>query len=150
MSIKIRLSLGGRKNLPFYSIVATNSTSPRDSKFLEKLGTFNPLLNKDDEKRIVINKERAEYWLSVGAIPSERVASFLIALGVQGANKHKPKFTPKAKGTGAKKKALEAMEKAKKALEDAKAKELEASTTPKDTQDPTTEASNNQQAQAEA
>ena len=82
MSIKIRLSRGGRKNLPFYSIVATNSTSPRDSKFLEKLGTYNPLLKGDAAARVVINQDRVEYWLSVGAQPSERVASFLIALGV--------------------------------------------------------------------
>jgi small subunit ribosomal protein S16 len=119
MSIKIRLSRGGRKNLPFYSIVVTNSTSPRDSKFLEKLGTFNPFLKSDDEARVVLKKERIEYWLSVGALPSERVATFLITLGVKGADKYKPKFTPKVKGTGAKKKALEAMEKAKKALEEA-------------------------------
>jgi len=125
MSIKIRLSRGGRTNLPFYSIVATNSTSPRDSKFLEKLGTFNPLLKVGDEKRIVLKKDRVEYWLSVGALPSERVANFLIALGVKGADKHKPKFTPKAKGTGAKKKALEAMEKAKKSLEETKVQEAE-------------------------
>ncbi len=120
MSTKIRLSRGGRKNLPFYSIVATNSISPRDSKFLEKLGTFNPLLKGDDAKRVVINQDRVEYWLSVGAQPSERVAIFLIKLGVKGAEKYKPAFTPKAKGTGAKKKALEA---AAKAVEAAKAKE---------------------------
>jgi len=105
--IKIRLARGGRKNVPFYRIVATNSTSPRDSKFLEKLGTFNPLANDSDEKKIVINKDRIEHWLSVGAIPSERVAKFLIALGVKGAAKHKPDFTPKKKGEGLKKKALE-------------------------------------------
>lgn len=121
MSIKIRLSRGGRKNLPFYSIVATNSTSPRDSKFLEKLGTFNPLLKGDSATRVVLNKERVEYWLSVGAQPSERVAIFLINLGVKGAEKYKPTFTPKAKGTGAKKKALEIIAKAKEA-EAAKAK----------------------------
>ena len=121
MSIKIRLSRGGRKNLPFYSIVATNSTSPRDSKFLEKLGTFNPLLKGDSAARVVLNKERVEYWLSVGAQPSERVAIFLINLGVKGAEKYKPTFTPKTKGTGAKKKALEIIAKAKEA-EAAKAK----------------------------
>lgn len=115
MSIKIRLSRGGRKNLPFYSIVATNSTSPRDSKFLEKLGTYNPLLKGDAAKRVVINQDRVEYWLSVGAQPSERVAAFLIALGVKGAEKYKPSFTPKVKGTGAKKKAQEAVAKAKEA-----------------------------------
>lgn len=110
MSIKIRLSRTGRKNLPFYSIVATNSTSPRDSKFLEKLGTYNPLLKADDAKKVSLNKERAEYWLSVGAKPSDRVAYMLINLGVKGAEKYKPAFTPKAKGTGAKKKAKEAAE----------------------------------------
>ncbi len=105
--IKIRLSRGGRKNVPFYRFVATNSTSPRDSKFLEKLGTYNPLANDSDEKRIVINKERVEHWLSVGAKPSERVAKFLIELGVKGAQKYKPDFKPKQKGSNLKKKALE-------------------------------------------
>ncbi len=105
--IKIRLARGGRKNVPFYRIVATNSTSPRDSKFLEKLGTYNPLANDSDEKKIVIDKERIEHWLSVGAVPSERVAKFLIALGVKGAAKHKPDFKPKKTGDNLKKKALE-------------------------------------------
>jgi small subunit ribosomal protein S16 len=125
MSIKIRLSRGGRKNLPFYSIVATNSTSPRDSKFLEKLGTFNPLLKGDNAQRVVINQDRVEYWLSVGAQPSERVAIFLIALGVKGAEKYKPSFTPKVKGTGAKKKAQEAVAKAKEAEAEKARKEAE-------------------------
>lgn len=123
MSIKIRLSRGGRKGIPFYSIIATNSTSPRDSKFLEKIGTYNPLLNDDSEKRVVLKKERAEYWLSVGARPSERVAHFLISLGVKGADKYKPDFTPKAKGTNAKKKAKEAAEAAAAAAEAANNKE---------------------------
>ncbi len=105
--IKIRLSRGGRKNLPFYRIVATNSTSPRDSKFLEKLGTYNPLLDDVNEKRVVIDKERVEYWLSVGAKPTDKVAKFLIALGCKGAQKYKPSFTPKKKGENLKKKALE-------------------------------------------
>src|SRR3989338_10179988 len=105
--LKIRLSRGGRKNLPFYRIVATNSTSPRDSKFLEKLGIFNPLLANSNEQRLVLNKERVEYWLSVGAKPSEKVAKFLIDLGCKGAEKHKPNFKPKQKVEGLKKKALE-------------------------------------------
>ncbi len=103
--LKIRLSRGGRKKLPFYRILVTNSTSPRDSKFLEKIGTYNPVLADDKENRITINKERAEYWLSVGAQPSERVAGFLISLGVKGAEKYKPDFTPKKKGSNLKKKA---------------------------------------------
>lgn len=109
--LKIRLSRGGRKSVPFYRILVTNITSPRDSKFLEKLGTFNPLLLDNDEKRVVINKERVEYWLSVGAQPSEKVAKFLISLGVKGAEKYKPKFKPKAKGSNLKKKAKEKLAK---------------------------------------
>jgi small subunit ribosomal protein S16 len=124
--IKIRLSRGGRKNVPFYRFVATNSTSPRDSKFLEKLGTYNPLANDSDEKKIIINKERVEHWLSVGAQPTERVAKFLIALGVKGAEKHKPNFKPKKKGDSLKKKALEKLKAAKEAADAAKAEEASA------------------------
>lgn len=116
--LKIRLSRGGRKNIPFYRIVATRSTSPRDSKFLEKLGTYNPLLAESDENRITINKERVEYWISVGAKPTDKVSKFLVALGVKGSEKYKPNFTPKQKGTGMKKKALE---KAQKLAAEAKA-----------------------------
>lgn len=130
MSIKIRLSRGGRKGLPFYSIVATNSTSPRDSKFLEKLGTFDPNLAKDNAQRLVLNKDRAEYWISVGAKPSERVANFLIDLGVKGAEKYKPNFKPKAKYTGAKKKTLEKLAKEKEAAQEAAAKAAEANESP--------------------
>ena len=108
--LKIRLSRGGRTGVPFYRILVTNSTSPRDSKFLEKLGTYNPLV-ADDEKKISINKERIEYWLSVGAQPTERVASFLIKLGVKGSEIYKPKFEPKVKGSNLKKKALEKVKK---------------------------------------
>ena len=118
--IKIRLSRGGRTNLPYYRILATNSTSPRDSKFLEKLGTYNPLLGDTDEKRVTINKVRAEYWLSVGAQPTEKVAKFLINLGVKGAEKYKPDFKPKAKGSNLKKKA---QEKLNKEIEASKVKE---------------------------
>jgi len=120
--LKIRLSLGGRKGVPFYRILVTNSTSPRDSKFIEKLGTYNPLLGDNDEKRVVINKERIEHWLNVGAQPSERVAKFLINLGVKGADKYKPNFKPKAKGSSLKKKAKERLAKE----QEAKAKEAQA------------------------
>jgi small subunit ribosomal protein S16 len=118
--IKIRLSRGGRTNLPYYRILVTNSTSPRDSKFLEKIGTYNPLLKETDEKRVTGDKERAEYWLSVGAQPTEKVAKFLINLGVKGAEKYKPDFKPKAKGSNLKKKA---QEKLNKEIEASKAKE---------------------------
>lgn len=82
---------------------------------MEKLGTYNPLLSDSDEKRVTINKERIEYWLSVGAKPTEKVAKFLIALGVKGAEKYKLNFKPKTKGSNLKKKALEKLEKAKEA-----------------------------------
>ncbi len=119
--LKIRLSRGGRKNLPFYRILVTNSTSPRDSKFLEKIGTYNPLVADSNENRITLNKERAEHWLSVGARPSDRVAGFLIALGVKGAEKHKPDFTPKKKGSNLKKKAAEKLAKEQAAIAEAAA-----------------------------
>ena len=109
--IKLRLSRGGRTKLPFYQILATNSTSPRDSKFIEKIGTYNPLLADGDTQKLTINKERAEYWISVGAQPTEKVAKFLIALGIKGADKYKPNFAPKAKGSNLKKKAQEKLAK---------------------------------------
>jgi small subunit ribosomal protein S16 len=124
--LKIRLSRGGRKNVPFYRILVTNSTSPRDSKFLEKIGTYNPLLADDKENRVTLDKERAEYWLSVGAQPSEKLAKFLIALGVKGAEKYKPNFKPKAKGSSLKKKALEKLAKEKEAADAAKTEETAA------------------------
>jgi small subunit ribosomal protein S16 len=113
MSVKLRLARGGRKGKPFYRIVAANITAPRDGKFLEKIGYFDPLLESDNEKRLVIKKERAEYWLKVGAIPSDRVANLLISLGVAGAEKYKPKFITRDKGYRAKAKTLEKMEKEK-------------------------------------
>ncbi len=111
--LKIRLSRGGRKNVPFYRILVTNSTSPRDSKFLQKVGTYNPLLGETDEKRVTIDKDRIEHWLSVGAQPTEKVAKFLINLGVKGAEKYKPDFKPKAKGSNLKKKAAAKLAKEK-------------------------------------
>ncbi len=123
--LKIRLARGGRKKLPYYRIVVTNATSPRDSKFLEKIGTYNPLLAKDNENRVTIVKDRAEYWLGVGAKPTEKVAKFLRDLGVAGAEKHQPNFKPKAKGEGLKKKALEKIQAEKEAAQEAAAKAQE-------------------------
>ena len=83
MAISIRLSRGGSKKRPYYKIVVADARSPRDGRFIEKLGTYNPLLAKDDEKRIVLDGERAKHWLSVGAQPTDRVARFLDAAGVR-------------------------------------------------------------------
>jgi small subunit ribosomal protein S16 len=76
MSLKIRLSRGGAKKRPFYSIVIADSRSPRDGRFIEKIGTYNPMLPKDHATRITIDEERAKHWLSVGATPTDRVALF--------------------------------------------------------------------------
>ncbi len=77
MATKIRMSRAGAKNRPFFRIVVADSRSPRDGRFLEKLGTYNPLLQKDDPQRVVLNVDRIKHWLSVGATPSDRVARFL-------------------------------------------------------------------------
>ncbi|MEO1722908.1 MAG: 30S ribosomal protein S16 [Pseudomonadota bacterium] len=83
MSIKIRLARGGSKKRPFYRIVAADSRMPRDGRFIEKLGTYNPLLPKDSESRVQMNMERVEHWLGQGAQPTDRVARFLEAAGVR-------------------------------------------------------------------
>ena len=82
MSMKIRLARGGSKKRPHYAIVATDSRMPRDGRFLEKLGTYNPLLAKDSEDRIKMNVERVQYWIGQGAQPTDRVARFLEAAGI--------------------------------------------------------------------
>lgn len=83
MATSIRLSRGGSKKRPYYKIVVADSRSPRDGAFIERIGSFNPLLAKDDEKRVVLNVERAKHWVSVGAQPTDRVARFLDAAGVK-------------------------------------------------------------------
>lgn len=83
MATAIRLSRGGSKKRPYYKIVVTDSRSPRDGRFIERIGSYNPLLGKDDEKRVVLDTERAKHWISVGAQPTDRVARFLDAAGVK-------------------------------------------------------------------
>jgi small subunit ribosomal protein S16 len=83
MSISIRLSRGGAKKRPYYRIVVANSRSPRDGKYLEQIGTYNPLLAKDSPERIKLVEDRARYWLGVGAQPTDRVARFLDAAGIK-------------------------------------------------------------------
>jgi small subunit ribosomal protein S16 len=82
MATKIRLARGGSKKRPHYSIVASDSRMPRDGRFLEKLGTYDPMLAKDDENRIRMDMERVQYWLGQGAQPTDRIARFLEAAGV--------------------------------------------------------------------
>lgn len=82
MSMKIRLARGGSKKRPFYRVVAADSRMPRDGRYVEKLGTYNPLLAKDSEERVKLDMERVQYWLDQGAQPSDRVSRFLEAAGV--------------------------------------------------------------------
>lgn len=82
MAVKIRLARGGSKKRPHYSIVAADERAPRDGRFLEKLGTYNPMLPKDHERRVQFDADRIGYWLSVGAEPTDRVARFLEKSGV--------------------------------------------------------------------
>jgi small subunit ribosomal protein S16 len=125
MAISLRLSRGGSKKRPYYRIVVADARSPRDGKFIEKIGTYNPLLAKDDAKRIVLDGERAKYWLGVGAQPTDRVARFLDVAGIKertaknNPNKGKP-------GEKAVERAEERAEKAKAAEEAAAAAAAEA------------------------
>lgn len=82
MALKIRLARGGAKKRPFYSIVVADSRSPRDGRYIEKIGTYNPLLAKTDEKRVQYNEERAQYWLGKGAKATDRVARFFSVNGL--------------------------------------------------------------------
>ncbi len=77
MSLKIRLSRGGAKKRPFYRIVVADSRSPRDGRFIERIGVYNPMLKREDPNRIQFNEERVRHWLSNGATPTDRVARFL-------------------------------------------------------------------------
>ena len=82
MALKIRLARGGAKKRPYYRVVVADSRSPRDGRFIEKIGTYNPMVAKDHPDRLRLDLERAKHWLSVGAQPSDRVALFLGKAGV--------------------------------------------------------------------
>ena len=124
MSLKIRLARGGAKKRPFYRIVIADVRSPRDGRFIERVGTFAPLLPKDHDDRVTLNEERIKHWLSVGARPTDRVLRFLDAAGIM---KREPRNNPKKALPG--KKRLEREEAAKAAAEEAKTKEAD---TPKE------------------
>lgn len=130
MSVKIRLSRKGAKKRPFNHIVVANSRAARDGSFIEKVGTFDPMLPKEDSRRITLVPDRIKYWLSQGAKPSDKVARFLAEAGITG--KYAPKtneMQPKASAPKAKaQERAKAIEDKKKAAEDAakQAKETEA------------------------
>jgi len=114
MALSIRLARGGAKKRPVYRIVVADSRNPRDGKYLERLGTYNPLLPKDSGERVKFDTERAAHWLKVGAQPSDRVARFLDAAGLM---KRTPKNNPQKAEPG---------EKAKERAEERAAKLAEA------------------------
>ncbi len=122
MAMKIRLARAGSKKRPFYRIVAADSRMPRDGRFIEKLGTYNPLLPKDSEERVKMDVDRIKAWLDKGAKPTDRVSRFLEAAGVI---EKKQRANPKKGEPGDKAKAR-AEEKAAKAAEAAEAPAEEA------------------------
>jgi small subunit ribosomal protein S16 len=82
MSLKIRLARGGSKHRPYYNVVVADSRFARDGRFIEKLGAYNPLLGKEDEKRFAVDLEKAKEWLKKGATPTDRVARYLAKAGL--------------------------------------------------------------------
>ena len=122
MGLKIRMSRAGTTNRAFYRIVVADSRSPRDGRYLERLGTYNPLLPRDHKDRVVLKLERIKHWMGVGALPSDRVHRFLAKVGVMEA----PKIRPQTKKDKPKTKAQERV----KAAEEAAAKAAEAPETP--------------------
>ncbi|MDR2075024.1 MAG: 30S ribosomal protein S16 [Holosporales bacterium] len=82
MALKIRLARGGAKKRPFYRIVVAENTAPRDGRFVERLGSYNPLLEKENKERVIIDVDRVKYWMSVGAAATDRVLKLLSEVGV--------------------------------------------------------------------
>ncbi|HJD55346.1 MAG TPA: 30S ribosomal protein S16 [Rickettsia endosymbiont of Pyrocoelia pectoralis] len=110
MAVKIRLARGGAKKRPFYRVVVANATAPRDGDFLEKVGTYNPMLTSDNSERVVLKADRVEYWLNTGAKPTERVAKFIEQAGIALPDKVKKEMEIKLKNRKAKPSKKEAKE----------------------------------------
>lgn len=125
MGLKIRLARGGAKKRPYYNIVIADVRAPRDGRFIEKVGSYNPLLAKDDEKRVQYDVDRVKHWLEKGAKPTDRVARFLAANNLvkweHGNNPNKAKPGQKAQ---------ERLEEKRQKEEDAKAAAAEAANAP--------------------
>lgn len=122
MAVAIRLSRGGAKKRPYYRIVVSDTRSPRDGKYLEQIGTYNPLLAKDNPERVKLDEDRARHWIGVGAKPTDRVHRFLDAAGIL---ERAPRNNPKKgePGENAKERAEEKAAKLAEAEEAAKAAE---------------------------
>ncbi|QLF68804.1 30S ribosomal protein S16 [Peteryoungia desertarenae] len=117
MSLKIRLARGGSKKRPFYQIVVADARAPRDGRFLEKVGSWNPMLGKDHEKRVELNAERIQEWIAKGAQPTDRVLRFMAEAGLA----QRPARNNPNKAKPGKKAQERAAEKAQKAADAAEA-----------------------------
>ncbi len=128
MSVSMRLSRGGSKKRPYYKVVVSNSRAPRDGKYLEQVGTYNPLLAKDDANRVRLVEDRVRYWIGVGAQPTDRVARMLDKAGI----KERAATVNPSKGEPGKKAKERAEEKAEKAAaaEEAAREAAEAAAAP--------------------
>ena len=128
MPVRIRLSRGGAKKRPFYRIVVADSRRSRDGKFIDQLGTYNPMLAKDNPERVKINADKAKDWIVKGAQPSDRVKLFLSNLGIV----DKTIITEKTKKHLPKKKAQEKLAKSKEPEQAAAKEETKEESAPKD------------------
>jgi len=121
MSVKIRLARGGTKKRPYFRVVIADERAPRDGRFIEKVGTYNPLLAADNAERVKLDLERIKHWLAKGAQPTDRVLRFLDAAGIM---KREARLNPEKAKPG--KKALERVEARAKKKEEAEAAPAEA------------------------
>jgi len=126
MSLRIRLSRGGAKKRPFYRVVIADSRSPRDGRFIERVGTYNPMVARDHPERVRLKEDRIQYWLGVGAKPSDRVARFCSEAGLMEA----PERREQTKKPQPKAKAQERMEEAEEAARQAAEAAAEAAAAP--------------------
>ena len=125
MATRIRLARGGSKKRPFYRIVAADARAPRDGRFIEKLGTYNPLLPKDNDERITLDQDKVKAWLDKGAVPTDRVARFLDEAGLM---KREARNNPNKAKPG--KKAQERLDEKRMKEEEAAAAAAEAEAAP--------------------
>ena len=135
MSLKIRLSRGGAKKRPYYRVVVADSRKPRDGRYIERVGTYNPMVAKDHPERLKLDDERIKYWLGVGAKPSDRVARFLGDLGIidkPPIPEQTKQHLPRAKTVERQKEAEEKAKKAAEAPVEEKAEEAPVDDKPED------------------
>ena len=146
MALVLRMARGGRRNLPFYRIVVADKRYPRDGRYLEKVGTYDPRLSANDERRVILNKERIEHWIKMGAKPSDRIARMLAAAGMG----EKPEWRESPKKAAPKAKTVERMKnKEEKAKAAAEAAATAAAAPPAPVEEPNVEEAATEETKAE-